>query len=56
MWTRHIERAGLTASDLEELIYTTDRFDYWNSLFNSVASWASIFGTAIWGYGDYLFR
>ena len=55
MWTRFYERAGLTANDLEELIYNTDRFDAWNNVFNTVASYASFLGTFIWGYGDYLF-
>ena len=56
MWTRHFERAGLTASDLEKLNYNTNRFNSWNYFFNSLASFATILGTVIWGYGDYLFR
>lgn len=55
MWTRHFERAGLTTSDLDEFNYNTARFDSWNKFFNRVATCATIFGTVIWGYGDFLF-
>ena len=55
MWTRHFERTGLTVSDLEEFNYNTERFDSWNYFFNSVATFTTILGTVIWGYGDYLF-